>query len=87
MGLNCRILDKKVSLDVVSPFDLVSEYRKEWELRADGVGVGMGAKEKDNLPNQQVVLSCWGGPTRTGDHMHPMHVPRRWRGHTPLPPT
>ena len=58
IGSNRRVLDKKVLMDVVPPFDLVSEYRKEWELWADGVGIGVGTKEKDEEAKNQLVSLC-----------------------------
>ena len=54
IGSNHSVLDKKVLLDVVPPFDLVSEYRtgreiqkgSEVALRADK---GKGEPEKDRI--------------------------------------
>jgi len=54
-------MDKKVQLDVVPPFSLVAVYpEKSGGSSADGAVCG-GCNEKDNLPNQQLVLSCRGG--------------------------
>ncbi len=74
IGSNRRVLDKKVLMDVVPPFDLVSEYRKEWELWADGVGAGVGTKEKDEEAKNQLVLLSRGGVTRTLDPLLPKQV-------------
>jgi hypothetical protein len=53
-------MDKKIQLDVVPPFSLVAAYRRgEWSS-ANGELVCGGCNKKDNLPNQQVVLSCRG---------------------------
>ena len=74
IGSNRRVLDKKVLLDVVPPFDLVSEYRRGRGLWTYSAGTGGGGNKKDNLPNKQVVLSCRGEKTRTSDPLHPMQV-------------
>ena len=58
IGSNRRVLNKKVLMDVVPPFDLVSKYGMGRGFRTDGAGIGGSGNKKDNLLNQQAVLSC-----------------------------
>jgi len=58
IGSNRRVMDKKVLMDVVPPFSLVSKYGMGRELWTDGAGAGGDGNKKDNLLNQQAVLSC-----------------------------
>ena len=64
-------MDKKVFLDVVPPFDLVSEFRRSRGSSVGGELNGEGGNKKDNLLKQQVVLSCRGGRIRTCDLLLP----------------
>ena len=74
IGSNRRVLDKKVLMDVVPPFDLVSEYSFGRGLRTDSAGTGEGTKKKDTDQKMEDVLLGRGDPTRTDDHLHPMQV-------------
>ena len=74
IGSNRRVMDKKVLLDVVPPFAFVSTYRSGRGLWMDCVESGGGGYKKDNLPNEQVVLSCRGEWIRTTDSWSPRPV-------------
>ena len=67
IGSNHSVMDKKVLLDVVPPFALVSAYRKGRGTQKALAGFGGGKKEKDEMVNDQIVLSCRGGEIRTPD--------------------
>ena len=74
IGSNRRVMDKEVLLDLVPPFDLLSKYRMDRDLRAAGEKREGGKKEKDTLLKKEDVLSCRGSRIRTCDPLLPKQV-------------
>jgi len=67
IGSNHRVMEKKVLLDIIPPFSLVSKYRAGRAVWRGSGKAGGAVKAKYTAPKLEDVLSCRGEKTRTSD--------------------
>lgn len=73
-GSNRRVLDKKVQLDVVPPFSLVSAYCRGRGLGSESESFCGGGNKKDEKEKLQLVSFCRDTRIRTWDPLLPKQV-------------